>query len=259
MTRYIRKSISLFFGVVLAVNLAPAIGAESSSLEDRKQAIMDIEDRASADALERKERSDARLESEGVPVNDWLPAIEGEAEARRRSVEEIAWRAMALLTVALKGEGLEQAVIEDIVRKYSLAAHFSPAETAFIEDPDPSQHDRVQFTWRYEAAWVMLWALGYVDDLGMPTDICDPGKAVVVMRDRNPEQFIVDSKLRPLSEILDETDLMYRYHWAVVDARLNGRSPPADLEPGVTMERHYALNWLIGYLDQEWDDVTTDT
>ena len=28
---------------------------------------------------------------------------------------------------------------------------------------------------------------------------------------------------------------------------------------GVVMERHYALNWLIGYSDQEWDDVTTDT
>ncbi|MDR2636809.1 MAG: DUF4272 domain-containing protein [Zoogloeaceae bacterium] len=31
------------------------------------------------------------------------------------------------------------------------------------------------------------------------------------------------------------------------------------MEPGVTMERHYALNWLIGYMDQEWDDISTDT
>ncbi|MFN5229343.1 MAG: DUF4272 domain-containing protein [Planctomycetota bacterium] len=23
--------------------------------------------------------------------------------------------------------------------------------------------------------------------------------------------------------------------------------------------RHYALNWLIRYMDQEWDDVSTDT
>jgi hypothetical protein len=27
----------------------------------------------------------------------------------------------------------------------------------------------------------------------------------------------------------------------------------------VTDERHYALNWLIGYLEQAWDDVSTDT
>jgi hypothetical protein len=37
------------------------------------------------------------------------------------------------------------------------------------------------------------------------------------------------------------------------------QSPPAGLHPGVLYERHYALNWLIGYCDQEWDEVTTDT
>jgi hypothetical protein len=29
--------------------------------------------------------------------------------------------------------------------------------------------------------------------------------------------------------------------------------------PGVIEERHYALNWLIGYFNQDWDDVATDT
>jgi hypothetical protein len=24
-------------------------------------------------------------------------------------------------------------------------------------------------------------------------------------------------------------------------------------------ERHRALNWLIRYMDQEWDEITTDT
>jgi len=28
---------------------------------------------------------------------------------------------------------------------------------------------------------------------------------------------------------------------------------------GVTYERHYAPNWLIGYMDEEWDDISTDT
>ncbi|HEX6611164.1 MAG TPA: DUF4272 domain-containing protein [Hyphomicrobiaceae bacterium] len=50
---------------------------------------------------------------------------------------------------------------------------------------------------------------------------------------------------------------MYRYHWAVRDASINGRPSPADLDPGIVMERHHALNWLIGYIDA--DDVTTDT
>jgi uncharacterized protein DUF4272 len=32
-----------------------------------------------------------------------------------------------------------------------------------------------------------------------------------------------------------------------------------NLDSGVVYERHYALNWLIGYMGREWDDVTTDT
>ena len=62
-----------------------------------------------------------------------------------------------------------------------------------------------------------------------------------------------------MSEVLDQADLIYRYHWAVVDANLKGKLPPGKLDGGVTMERHYALNWLIGYFDQEWDDISTDT
>ena len=50
-----------------------------------------------------------------------------------------------------------------------------------------------------------------------------------------------------------------RYDWAVVDARVKNKPCPVGLDPGVVQERHHALNWLIGYMDQEWDDVATDT
>ena len=60
--------------------------------------------------------------------------------------------------------------------------------------------------------------------------------------------------------MLDQADLIYRLHWCVVDARLrNQPEPPADLQPGVVYERHYALNWLRGYHNADWDDVSTDT
>jgi hypothetical protein len=67
------------------------------------------------------------------------------------------------------------------------------------------------------------------------------------------------AKLRTMKEILDEADLIYRYHWAVTDARVKGRDAPAGLDGGVVYERHYTLNWLIRYGDQEWDDISTDT
>ena len=77
----------------------------------------------------------------------------------------------------------------------------------------------------------------------------------------NPEEakgFIASAKLRNIEAILDETDKIYRIHWAVRDAQLNKKTVPAKLDSGVVVERHYALNWLIWYAD-EWDEITTDT
>ncbi|MBS1661549.1 MAG: DUF4272 domain-containing protein, partial [Bacteroidetes bacterium] len=67
------------------------------------------------------------------------------------------------------------------------------------------------------------------------------------------------AKLRSKKEILDKTDLLLRMHWACEEARLNNKPMPGNLSLDVIMEWHLALNWLIRYGDQNWDDVTTDT
>lgn len=231
----------------------------ATSLQERKEHIQAREKVTSPEALQRKSRSEQVLKAEGVPVNKFLPVIETEKEAKRRSKEEVAYRAMALLAVALKGEGLPQKDIERLVRDYQLTSYFSPEELTFIKDPHPSDDDNVKFVWRYEAAWTLLWSLGYVDKLDKPTQACDVKKAVQTLLKRSPAQFVKDAKLRPLPEILDQVDRIYRYDWAVVDARVNNKAAPAKLDADVTVERHYALNWLIGYMNQAWDDVSTDT
>lgn len=233
--------------------------APSKTTAARREAIEETADRATPEALARKARSDQRLREEGIPVNANLPAIEDVEQITIRTKTEIAWRAMALLVVAEKGAGLDQETVDAFVTALDLSPHFTPKETAFINDPNPSQHDRVQFSWRYEAAWTLLWALGYVESLGKPDKICDVQYATNLIRDRSAKAFINKANVQPIERIVDEADLIYRYHWAVVDARVNRKEPPTGLNPSVTLERHYALNWLIGYMDQDWDDVSTDT
>jgi hypothetical protein len=251
----------LLRAVALTCLLLAATGCSEAtpSLEQRKERIRAIEGAATGAALARKARSDARLAAEQVPVNPHLPVIEDDRQGSRRDSETVAWRAMALLVVALKGEGLDQATVDEIIKDYRLGPHFTPDEARFITTAAPTDHDRIQFSWRYEAAWALLWSLGYVDALGKPTDTCDVPRAVGFLRDRSAQQFLADAKLRPLDTILDEADLIYRYHWAVRDAEINNRPVPAGLSSSVIIERHYALNWLIGYMDQPWDDITTDT
>jgi hypothetical protein len=211
----------------------------------------------SAEAIDRKFRSEAILRTEGVPFFAQLPVIETAAEAMKRSKEEVALRTLCLLLVAAKGEGLRQEVVEHVLESYELRPHLTPKELGFVLDESPSQHDRIQFTWRHEAAWTLLWALGFVAELDRPVQACDVNFAASTMTETTTAQFIEDSELRPIADILDQADLIYRYHWAVRNARIKGQQIPAALDPGVTEERHYALNWLV--LEQAWDHVTTDT
>nr|WP_245293789.1 DUF4272 domain-containing protein [Rhizobium bangladeshense] len=206
-----------------------------------------------------KARSVAQLQSEGVPTIDHLPIIDTESSSTRRDNKAVVQRAIALAIVAVKGETGDHAMGQILIRQFDAAGFLTPKERAFMDDPNPSEQDRVNFTWRYEGAHVMLWALGITPELERPDHICDVPFIADTLRELGTDGLMRRAKLRPQKELLDAADLIYRYDWAVVNARLKGEDPPAGLDKGVVYERHYALNWLIGYLDQDWDDISTDT
>lgn len=212
----------------------------------------------SEEARARKYRSEAILQDENVRVNLFLPVIETEAEMKKRAKEEVAYRVMGLLAVAFKGVGMEQTKVDELIAGYGIKEHFTPEERAFIEDSNPTSQMSARFSWRFEAAWTLLWALSYVEKLSKPGTLCDPGKMMGFLTGHSASQFIAEARLRTPTDILNQADLTYRYDWAAVDARLKGRPDP-EINGEITVERHHALNWLVGYNDAEWDDVTTDT
>jgi len=214
---------------------------------------------AQTPAQARKQASHTVLRAEGVPILETLPLIEPEAASLRRRDEDVIQRLIALAIVAVKGETNDQEMTYGLIRQFSATGYFSPVEQTFIDDPQPSDQDLIAMSWRYEGAHVLLWALGIYPDIGRPDAITDVPLLATTLRDLGPKGLRDKSRLRPQSQLLDATDLMYRYHWAVVQAGLDGQPMPSGLDPGVVYERHYALNWLIGYMDQAWDDISTDT
>ncbi len=209
---------------------------------------------------ERRARSEEICRNEGIPVNTSLPVVESGEDTKLRDVETAAWRAMCLCLVAMKGEGMPLDQVIEIVDEYDLESHLSPNEGSFVFDSNPTQSSLDSFSWRYEGFWTLLWALGWVNEFGRPDKPCDVDRAVRILWEcKTSHRFIEGSKLRSLSTILDELDLIYRYDWACVEAKLNDLPIPGNLEMGIVYERHYALNWLVHYLDQEWDEITCDT
>lgn len=169
-------------------------------------------------------------------------------------------RAIALAILAFKGANAASvADTAEIAKQYGIEGAFTPEEQAFVTCEVPSERECRQFSWRYECVNVLIWALGLVEKLERPDALCDVDRLETIIRERGRERFVADASLRLQSELLDAADLIYRYHWAVREEHLQGRSAPAGLDADVIMERHHALNWLIGYMDQDWDDVSTDT
>ncbi|AWB43755.1 DUF4272 domain-containing protein [Paenibacillus sp. CAA11] len=227
------------------------------------------EDALTESGAKRKQRSEEMLAARGVTRMPPMPGRLGdEAASSIRSLQEAAKRAVALCIVSLKGECVcsgespedTRQLVHRVIGQYGAAAFFSPEEKKFIDNDLAEEAEAMQYSWCYEGFWVMLWALGQVEEIGDPTSVCDVPLAVSRLQQyENFEALVEGSRLRSTTEILDAADLIYRYDWLCVDARIHGQPAPYGLDGGVVYERHRALNWLIGYMGQDWDDVRTDT
>lgn len=212
--------------------------------------------------LSRKEKSEEILKKENIKINFNLPHIETEEETTLRTSEEIAKRVTVLaVTNLIAFDSIEPEEAIDYLKDLSLWDSTTPDEKDFLNDP--TDHKKSQESWKCEYIWVLLWALKKVETLPFPNELCDlndiPSENYPVGGDSDPNDFInAPHELRSKSEILDAADLYYRYDWTCVDARINNIEMET-IDSGVVYERHYALNWLITYMDQDWDDVSCDT
>jgi hypothetical protein len=220
---------------------------------------------------ERRTKSIEILKEQGVPYFEQLPLRESEEEVTPRSAEEIARRAIAcLLTIQVacdmaQGNDVENSreIVAGLLEKYGVKDELTEKEKAFYDaEQTLSSQTVVNMAWRYEAYWSLLWALGIVEELDFPCEVCDCDFAIkAVSGCESFDDFMKAVKLRSTSEILDQLDLLYRYHWACTDARINGEEMPAGLSGSVVVERRHGLEWLIikDTEDDEWDYISLDT
>ncbi|MCR4032037.1 MULTISPECIES: DUF4272 domain-containing protein [Flavobacterium] len=214
------------------------------------------------DQIERKAKNEEILERKNIKINKHLPCIESERETTIRSAKEIAERVSVLAVtnlVAFNSISPEEAV--DYLKNYKLWESVTEGEKEFLANPTDDR--KMYETWKCEGIWTLTWALKKVETLDFPSEFCNleniSAENYPVGKDKDPFDFInAVNEVRSKKEILDAADLYYRYNWACVDERIKGNQIEG-INPGIVYERQYALNWLIHYMGQDWDNVTCDT
>lgn len=218
--------------------------------------------------IDRRERSQKKCRDMGIPYAEHLKASVYESECTVPSKEKIIKRLACVFAAAVcseacnyepeKAKDMIVGMLGELEEKYSVTNGFSMEEREYVENPlgHPDLHPK--FGWRYECCAVLLWALG-LWELGEPDKICDAGDIGKIMWNNDSDSLNEKSALKSKTEILDMQDVIFRYNWACVDARIHHKEMSA-VDGEIVYEWHYALNWLTNANQTEnWDDIRTNT
>lgn len=126
------------------------------------------------------------------------------------------------------------------------------------QSPSLTKEQRNKLGWHKEAEWTLLWVIGKVESLGLPTRECDTRRLVdeiIPPLGSEIADFLATAKFREPGVLLAEDDRTYNTWCFAQKARRKGELP-ADLNWSVLYERRYGFEWLDGM--QDWDDVTCD-
>ena len=216
---------------------------------------------ATKDQTERRAKSEEFCKTKSIPVykNPNSLFVESEDKVTIRTKDEVVDRAIALCYLELKSEKADKNALADFAKKYNVMAKLTAKEKEFALSDNPTQQQMTDANWRAESYHVMLWSLGFVENLKYANEMCNVGEDVKYLFSKTEIEFREKAKLRSKAEILDQADLILRLDWACVSARVKNEPAPSGLDGSVVYERHYSLNWLTHFQNQEWDFVTTDT
>ena len=216
---------------------------------------------ATKEQIERRAKSEDFCKSYNIPVykNPNALFVDAEEDVTLRTQDEVVDRALALCYLGLKSEELEQVHLDKFDLDFNIKAKLTDEEKRYAYGENTTEKQQTNANWRYESLHLLLWALSYIDDLSYPEELCNVADDVTIIYELKEQKFRAQAKLRTKKEILDQADLILRLNWACVSARIKNEASPSGLNSSIVYERHYSLNWLIQLMNQDWDDVTTDT
>jgi Domain of unknown function (DUF4272) len=188
-----------------------------------------------------------------------LPAVPGFSKPYLRTAREVAIRAIILHGVVAVAFNVKALPIVEWFEAQGIWEEVTPKEAVLLLNDGLSEAERTQVRWMKEVEWTLLWIIGMVESLGLPTHQCDTRRLVdeiVPPLGGDLEPFVRQAELRSPGALLAEDDRTYNLWCYTVAARRRGEVLPSDLNVGVLHQRRYAFEWLAG--PEPWDSVQCD-
>ena len=178
-----------------------------------------------------------------------------------RTPQEVAKRVLVLVGVFQAATGRNKKAIIKILKENQLWSEVSEIEKKFLEtSDDESKFISLQYSWRSESVYILLWALNKYDFQEIPKNESNLDQIRDLLKE---DEFfkridIKNAQFRSINEIYNILEDVYKLNWEIRDAHISKKESTNDYHPSIIYEWHYALNWLTKP-NEEWDYITTDT
>jgi hypothetical protein len=209
-------------------------------------------------ATDLKTETEAFLKDRGYPVNTHLPQIEEFADLRIASSLDVRRRCLILTSVCGRAYGAKYGLVVPWIDDHGLREFCTQDETELIDEKTPSESQRAPFRPQPEALWEFAWVLKMIPAVDHFTPCSEKLVHMFPKPGEDPSAFLEATDMQDAEALYREGDRLYRIHWAVRDAALNGRKPPNSQGEYVTRYRLQAINWTM-QSDNPWDEVDVST
>ena len=178
-----------------------------------------------------------------------------------RSAREVAVRSLILHGVAAAAYEVNEEPIIRWFEHQGIWDSVTPCERKFLMSSTKAKSEQIKFQWKQEAEWTLLWMIGKVPSLALPTHFCDTrllADEIIPPLGDDVDEFIENATLRHPGALLAEDDRTYDLWCNALACRRRNEGLPNDLKLGVLFERRYAFEWVAGHSHGHWDDITCD-
>ncbi len=187
-----------------------------------------------------------------------LEANDPNFKAEFRHPYEVAQRVLAILAVLDRTFSEEAAPTLEWVYSFGIDKYFSVAERDFYFAREVTTEDRANFSWLSESLALMLWALGYLEEMPpldrrfSPTDV-----PYLYNITTSTAQFLGDACLRHSDALAIAEEQHCQAHWQAMHAESSTKAVSCAIDPEIIYERRYAISWLVGW-GESWESVPLD-